>query len=112
MAESKVKFAIENYPDDFLECRAGQHVWKRPGAKKNRTRGMVLTDDGKYVQVKKQCEVCKTIKVELIDPRTGECIDREYQHPAGYLLTGIKRRPKKAGWRKALYSDLLDDLRG
>lgn len=103
---------FESYSEDYSECRANEHVWKRQGATRNKPEGGIeVTEDGTLI-ITKRCPVCTTKRIDEIDPATGELIDRAYIHPPGYLLKGFSKgeRPNKTEWRRGFYGALAKRL--
>ena len=107
--KAKSAFNYSEYDENFSWCRATQHVWQRPGTKK---KGGLSLDKNGLLIVRFACVQCKTERVDTINPRTGEVYDRDYYHPSGYLMTGVKKKPKKIEWRQLHYGALAKELRG
>src|SRR5215471_1477783 len=83
-----------DYPEQFHECRAGQHQWRWQVAGRNNG----------FVVLRGLCRQCKTVRQDTVSANSGSLVHRSYDYPEGYC--GIGWHPKDE-FRKVWLNDLL-----
>lgn len=99
--ERSLKDAIEDLPDKFLDCRLGDHRWKRQG-------DPIPEGGGTYIIRWRCIGGCRAKRFDRI-VRSGTLYARWYERPDGYDIRGFGHATR----RKAPYREvLLDRLEG
>lgn len=88
--------AIESMPEQFQECRLGDHRWKRQGAP--------MAEGGGLYVIRWRCPGCRGKRFDRVT-RSGTLYARWYKMPEGYGVRGFGH----ASRRKAPYRRVLLD---
>jgi hypothetical protein len=73
--------ALDDMPENFLQCRDYLHAWKPYGARQNPDRTFTST---------LRCNRCTTLKNRTIN-RHGHVLSVTYDYPEGYTIAGSGR---------------------
>lgn len=88
--------AVEELPDNYLDCRLGDHRWKRQGDP--------IPEGGGTWIIRWRCPGCKAKRFHRVT-RSGTIYSRWYERPDGYDIKGFSHATR----RKAVYARVLID---
>lgn len=92
--DHELREVVQELPDRFLECRMGNHRWKRQG-------DPVDEGGGTYI-IRWRCPECRSRRFDRIT-RNGVLYARWYERPDGYDIAGFGHATReKAPYRAAL----------
>lgn len=94
--ERSLRTLIEDLPARYLECRLGNHRWKRQGAP--------LQESGGLYVIRWRCPECKAKRFDRVTS-SGTIYARWYDRPKGYDITGFGHATR----RKDVYRRVLID---
>lgn len=78
MSEVAEAFDIDNYEEQFLQCRTFGHSWRV--ASKN-----LHPDNDQLVLLDLGCSSCRSHRHDLVSRLSGTVFTRRYKHTDGYL---------------------------
>lgn len=95
MADDRdLREVVLGLPESFLECRMGDHRWKRQGDPMSEGRGLWI--------IRWRCPECRAQRFDRITS-SGTLYARWYKRPKGYDIKGFGH----ASRRKAIYRAVL-----
>lgn len=99
-------------PVEFLECRDGRrHRLSRTHAPG--TYGKVMRAGVNVLYVRRQCEICGTIRIDYYNLHSVEKETSKYEHPEGYRFVRTEddqEAPDPLEFRKAFFVQAFPDI--